>query len=262
MGDKVYKPILNDDEHLLRSSENPNRVRGLSRDENNENPDIPEWEEVDIDELKDNSSNPTSDSGGDDVAIAMLVGAGIAIGIGASKAYPHVKKWVTGTVAPKAKHLWLKVRGKSNRIESAQTNVSVREMDCESSKSTALSMDTAFNEYKENISSEEAQRELLEAFILYLASAQKVHRVANANVINIAGEIVDGTSLIEVCNNDALIDSINEIIRGNPKLLSEQQLNMLSEVTGYKIFDGEEIAPISCKALTERLKLSIEKEQE
>lgn len=220
----------------------------------------PEWEEVDIDELKDHSSNPTSDSGGDGVAIAMLVGTGIAIGIGVSKAYPHVKKWVTGTVAPKAKHLWLKVRGKSNRIESGQTNVSVLEMDCESNESTTLSMDTAFNEYKENISSEEAQRELLEAFILYLASAQKVHRVANANVINIAGEIVDGKSLIEVFNNHELIDSINEIARGNPKLLSEQQLNMLSEVIGYKIFDGKEIIPISCKALVEGLKLSMEKE--
>ncbi|GDZ34938.1 hypothetical protein MCC02031_16370 [Bifidobacteriaceae bacterium MCC02031] len=262
MGEKIYKPILNDDEHLLRSSENPNRVRELSRDENNENPDIPEWEEVNLDELKDYSSNPTSDSVGEGVAIAMLVGTGIAIGIGVSKAYPHVKKWVTETVAPKAKHLWHKVHGESNKVEISQTNVSILEMDCESSDSTALSMDTAFNEYKENISSEEAQRELLEAFILYLASAQKVRRVANANVINIAGEIVDRKFLIEVFNNDELIDSINEIIRSNPKLLSEQQLNMLSETIGYKIFDGEEMLPISCKALAEGLKLSIEKEQE
>lgn len=52
MGEKVYKPILDDGSHLLRSSDNPSRVRGLSRDENNKNPGIPEWEEIDLDELK------------------------------------------------------------------------------------------------------------------------------------------------------------------------------------------------------------------
>ena len=67
MGEKVYRPILDDDEHLLHSSENPDRVRGLSRDGNNENPNIPEWEEVDLDELRENT---TSYSDRKDAAIA------------------------------------------------------------------------------------------------------------------------------------------------------------------------------------------------
>lgn len=53
MGEKVYKPILKDGDHLIHSKENPDRVRGLTRDENNQNPDIPEWEEYDIDDLRD-----------------------------------------------------------------------------------------------------------------------------------------------------------------------------------------------------------------
>lgn len=44
MGEKVYKPIVKDGNHLLRSKDNPDRVRGLTRDENNQNPDIIEWE--------------------------------------------------------------------------------------------------------------------------------------------------------------------------------------------------------------------------
>lgn len=40
MGEKVYKPIVKDGNHLLRSKDNPDRVRGLTRDENNQNPDI------------------------------------------------------------------------------------------------------------------------------------------------------------------------------------------------------------------------------
>ena len=50
MGEKVYKPIVKDGNHLLRSKDNPDRVRGLTRDENNQNPDIIEWEEYDVDD--------------------------------------------------------------------------------------------------------------------------------------------------------------------------------------------------------------------
>lgn len=50
MGDKVYKPIIKDGYHIIYSKDNPNRVRGLARDENNKNPDIIEWEECNTDD--------------------------------------------------------------------------------------------------------------------------------------------------------------------------------------------------------------------
>ena len=52
MGEKVYRPIMGEGEHLVSSRDNPDRVRGLSRDEDNKNPNIPEWEELDLDDLK------------------------------------------------------------------------------------------------------------------------------------------------------------------------------------------------------------------
>lgn len=51
MGEKYYKPILKDGDHLVQSKKNPKRVRGQSRDADNKNPDIPEWEEVEIEEI-------------------------------------------------------------------------------------------------------------------------------------------------------------------------------------------------------------------
>ncbi len=50
MAEKYYKPILKDGDHLVHSSKNPDRVRGQSRDSDNKNPDIVEWEEVEIEE--------------------------------------------------------------------------------------------------------------------------------------------------------------------------------------------------------------------
>ena len=58
MGEKVYKPIVKDGDHLIHSKDNPNRVRGLTRDENNQNPDIIEWEEYDVDDLRRDDYNP------------------------------------------------------------------------------------------------------------------------------------------------------------------------------------------------------------
>jgi hypothetical protein len=50
MGEKVYRPILKEGDHLVRSKDNEGRVRGVSQDENNKTTDIVEWEEVEIDE--------------------------------------------------------------------------------------------------------------------------------------------------------------------------------------------------------------------
>lgn len=58
MGEKVYKPMVKEGDHLIRSKDNPNRVRGLTRDENNQNPDIIEWEEYDIDDLVSADNDP------------------------------------------------------------------------------------------------------------------------------------------------------------------------------------------------------------
>ena len=48
MSEKLYRPIIKEGDHLVRSSKNPERVRGQSRDSNNKNPDIIELEEVEV----------------------------------------------------------------------------------------------------------------------------------------------------------------------------------------------------------------------
>ncbi len=58
MGKKVYTPKIKDGDHLLRSKDNPDCVRGLTRDENNRNPDIIEWEEHDVDDLRSDNYIP------------------------------------------------------------------------------------------------------------------------------------------------------------------------------------------------------------
>ena len=46
MSEKHYRPIIKDGDHLVQSKKNSNRVIGQTRDAENKNPDIIEWEEV------------------------------------------------------------------------------------------------------------------------------------------------------------------------------------------------------------------------
>lgn len=46
MGEDLYRPVIKEGHHLVKSKSNPNRVRGQSRDSENKNPDIIEWEPV------------------------------------------------------------------------------------------------------------------------------------------------------------------------------------------------------------------------
>ena len=48
MGEKLYRPILEEGEHLVKSKETEGRVRGVSQDTNNRTTNIIEWEEVEV----------------------------------------------------------------------------------------------------------------------------------------------------------------------------------------------------------------------
>lgn len=54
----MYRPVLNDGDHLVQSKDNPERVRGLTRDKNNQNPGIPEFEVLDLDDLVPTQQEP------------------------------------------------------------------------------------------------------------------------------------------------------------------------------------------------------------
>ena len=46
MSEQHYRPIIKDGDHLVQSKKNSNRVIGQTRNAENKNPDIIEWEEV------------------------------------------------------------------------------------------------------------------------------------------------------------------------------------------------------------------------
>ena len=105
MGEKLYRPILKDGDHLVKSKENEGRVRGISQDVNNKTTDIIEWEEVEIENQTCNYEDESQhiELTPEQQQIAEMIGTAIAAGIiyGAGKFNEHIiQPWWHNSVQP------------------------------------------------------------------------------------------------------------------------------------------------------------------
>lgn len=102
----------------------------------------------------------------------------------------------------------------------------------------------AYEQYSKNMTSEEAQKELLEAFVLYTMSARKVWRVAHSNIIDPDGNNQTGKEMIDSISAPYLISQINGILDHNPGLLDDWQRKALEEAMGRALYVDGELIPI------------------
>ncbi len=244
MSDDLYRLIPEEGKHLADSHDTDGAYRGVYLDDETNKPcGAGEFVKVDPSELT--SSDDTNDNNGNGISPEQAAIAAIftAVGVVATKAHPHVKKFVVTKVAPPVKRFWnTKIRKK--KAENA--------IDCKS-ESTELSIDVVLEEYRDNMSSDEAKRELVEAFVLQVIAARKIKRVAQANIVDENGHKVEGRELVDKLSNPALITEINAILSANPQLLSQQQVTELSGFLGYSIIREGKYIPISSETMHEKL---------
>ena len=196
MGEKVYKPILNDGSHLLRSTDNPDRVRGLSRDNNNQNPDIPEWEEYDLDDLMNPEStiSPTLEDRvqltPEQEQLAIIIGtflANLAVKAGENLFQKVVKPWWDHTCYP-----WL-LHKKTEAVDwihqKIGTGKSVAETNHSSSKplNTALEdvsaqLDAALDQLLFDLSEEEYKDHVMKLVYHMLGMANEIRIISHARI--------------------------------------------------------------------------------
>ena len=77
----------------------------------------------------------------------------------------------------------------------------------------------------DNMTSEEAQRELLEIFILSALLTKKIRKLSNARIIKnggAPGEYLEGQKILERLTTPEYIGCINQILESNPQLLEEK----------------------------------------
>lgn len=130
-------------------------------------------------------------------------------------------------------------------LQEAQNrvNISVTE-----SGSTVVSAQDEFNsayeQYTIHMTSEEAQKELIDLFILTIMREKKIQKLRQAKIEDAAGNIVDGGTLVKRLADPAVMKSINYILEQRPELLEEMQETYLASLLGRELIVDSRFIPI------------------
>ena len=114
-------------------------------------------------------------------------------------------------------------------------------------------IDVACQNYIVNMTSEEAQKELLDAFILRLLSERKLWKLSHAKVTDSDGNITDIQAMIEKLTAPKLLDNINNILSNNIALLEAWQMAALKDILERELIQNGDFIPIESESLKKNL---------
>lgn len=124
------------------------------------------------------------------------------------------------------------------------------------SASATLEFDNAYKQYTINMTRVEAQKELLDIFMLSVIRARKIWKISHANIVdnaNSLGQFIEGKAMVERLSDPNVIRNINMILEKNPALLEEWESIALSEILGSELIINEQYMPIDDKRFRESL---------
>ena len=244
MGEKLYRPILKEGDHLVRSKDNEDRVRGVSQDENNKTTDIVEWEEVEIDEPQheypiERYEQERVGLTPEQQQLAQAVGEAIATAViyGVVQLHEHVfSPWWYSKAKP-----WIKVKwGDAKYFVSGKTKAQAiigkkenNETAIQLSSDTQIDemLDAEFESVQLNMTPDEAKEHMMKLIYHILGTAYEIKIISNARIIE---NIEDETTQIEKKKEAERLLAVNVSNRVN-KLLSDDTL-MLDVNTSKQLF--------------------------
>ncbi len=107
-----------------------------------------------------------------------------------------------------------------------------------------VDLDEAYQNYTVNMSSEEAQKELFEAFVFYLMSMKKLQKLSHARIIDSNGNVINGDDVVRMMAKPEVLRGINHMLSSNPALWKEWQADALSDALGRKLVHNNHFIPI------------------
>lgn len=267
MDEKVYRPIVKDGDHLAKSKTNPDRVRGLTFDDNNKNPDIIEWEEVDVDELRRDSDNPVVYER-DEVQLtpeqeqmAREVGEAVAqfIVTGSILLYQEViSPWWKERAWP-----WLKKKGKewkdshdSAKERSASSKPSYNNSTTDYSELSSQ-IDSAFENFYLDMSSEEANEHLMKLLYHMLGVVNEIRIISNARIKNESlseEQCLEQLKAAEAFLTQRVAKGIDSLLLDSKLKLDLDTSRQLYTLTGGGIWNNGEYIRVSPVRICEALK--------
>ncbi|UNL85268.1 hypothetical protein [Priestia koreensis] len=215
----------------------------------------PDFEE-DAATYDDNDYSPTENNERTELTpeqqeFAGMLGTAIAVGltwVTTEVVAPKVKHWWKSNAAPALQEKWNAVTGKKITVSKSSketTTSSVGAPEITLSNVFYQELDDAYEKYATDMTSEEAQSELLDIFILSATIAAKVRKLSKA-------KIVDEKDMITLLTSPEYISCINQILQSNPVLLEEKTASLSKILGSSPIIDGIYV-PIKNNQFKERL---------
>jgi hypothetical protein len=272
MGEKVYKPIVKDGDHLIRSKDNPDRVRGLTRDENNQNPDIIEWEEYEVEDLRSDVYEPypyeerrvqlTPEQEEFAQQVGEALGAAIVAG-GILLFREVISPWWKNIAWP-----WVKEKGRSikNKVGGKKEQKSTKQLKTETPKETApdrqlaevsAQIDKAFDQFFFEMYEEEAKAHMMRLVYHMLGMVNEIRIISNTRI----RKECESEELCVERQKEAEKFLSEKVAVGLDQLLSNESLRLdlntsraLFSLTGGGVHLNGEYVPVQATKIDEALK--------
>ena len=271
MGEKYYRPIIKDGDHLLRSKDNPGRVRGLTRDKNNQNPDIVEWEEYDPDNnMRDNCDDRMEKEKGVELTpeqqeIVQMLAEGLAIFLvegGARIVKNYLSPWWKGTAWP-----WIKEKGRDistsvTERRKKKDRTPKEETQTEYAQGAQLidistQIDESFERVYYNMTEEEVSECLMDIVNHMLCIAEDIHKISNARLRKSCEtdlQYFEEKKNMESFLSEKTADGLNRLLSNERLMVDLETTKKLFELTGGGVRLNGEYAPVQAKRIEEVLK--------
>jgi len=233
--------------HLGSSQDTPGAFRGTLFNDENKLVGHAEWEKVDESEYGDNHPY---DSPLNQVMTQLITV--VTMYVLTEYVAPTVKHWWQNEAMPKIKQKWQTLTNKTKDklpIKDKKTSkLHTSEIVVASEFQVMFSRELkeSYEKYMNDMTSEEAQRELLDIFILSTLLIKKIRKMSNARIIKTEGaleEHLEGQKILESLTTPEYIGSINQILENN-LLLMEEKTAYLSELLGRNLVLNGQYVPI------------------
>ena len=254
---------MNAGDHLVQSKDNPDRVRGLTRDMNNQNPGIPEFEVLDLEDLvpsqqetepyESQSAQLTLEEEKLAEWFGKLLGAAICEGT-EFLIKKGISPWWKNSVWP-----WIKDKGEiltavlnNERTKAEQIKMSEPKVTRSAAPDVEIqTLEKAFEQIYIDMDEEEARKHVLQLVYHILGMANEIRILSNARISKESKseqECIEAQQAAEKVLSEKTSAMLNQFLSNKTLHLDLDTSRELFDLTGGGVYlNGEYVPVLECK---------------
>lgn len=263
MPERYVREVYRDDTHFTESSDGDGSHRSLEYDDNNNLVTHAKYYEEDereiYEKLREKYENASNEHEINVATIQQAMEIGAILAPIVITATPYIKDWFARTALPGIRTFARSVKEKvrSKRVEKkVEEEIEITfEIKPENSLALANQIEKVEQEYRENMTSQEAREKLIAIFFASVKLSQEINSLANAEIKDEAEALMHKAgwyNVTGVLSKDSLIEGVNNILE-LPEALSDKQLLQMQRLLGRELYQSGNYDPVSKEEIQKML---------